>query len=384
MLSISEVRELVALEPGEPVLSAYCRTDPRDPANAATPPGWVVALGNGLREWSELLERRAPREERLAFRRMAAQMPTRARSLDGRERGRSLAWFVTPSGSLDRRHTLQLPLRRDAVAWDERPMISPLVEIADRGEPTGLVLVGAERVRLVSWEQGLVEEPDPSTYELSLGDWRRYQAYAAANPARAQQTATNEAAFTRRVDEWRRRFRAGTAAEVARRLDALGWRRIAIAGERNLATSFAAALPAPVRSRVVTELDLNIVDQPPATVAAQLEPHLETLKRREARRRAEEAIETAKAGGPAALGVDETLGALAESRVEHLILDPFGLALEEAGPQARRVLGEAPPQLLGELAVRSALLGGAGVTLLADEDPSPLDPSGGMVALLRY
>ncbi len=246
------------------------------------------------------------------------------------------------------------------------------------------MLVGTERVRVLSWDQGLVEEPDSSTYDLSLGDWRRYEAYAAANPARAQQTATHEASFDRRLEEWRRRFLATTAQETGRRVAALGWKRIVIAGEGELAAAFAAALPGRVGSAVVAETDLNLVDRRASEVAEQLEPHLEALKRREGRRLAQVAVQRAQAGDLAVLGADETLSALGEDRVEHLIIDPARLSPGSLGPQARAVLQDAPAELLIERAVERALLAGARVTSLLGDDSSPLAPSGGLAALLRY
>jgi len=76
--------------------------------------------------------------------------------------------------------------------WDERPFVSPLVDVVDRGRATGLVLVDGEHVRLLHWEHGRIEEPDNSTWTLSVPEWRSYAAYAAANPSRGQQTATHQ------------------------------------------------------------------------------------------------------------------------------------------------------------------------------------------------
>ena len=49
------------------MLSVYVRTDPRDPANRATPPGWLVELRNGFREVSRTVEEADARGQRLAL-----------------------------------------------------------------------------------------------------------------------------------------------------------------------------------------------------------------------------------------------------------------------------------------------------------------------------
>ena len=50
------IRDLALRRPGAPVLSVYVRTDPRDPANTAAVPGWLMELRNCLREVSREVE----------------------------------------------------------------------------------------------------------------------------------------------------------------------------------------------------------------------------------------------------------------------------------------------------------------------------------------
>ena len=109
------VRELAVLEPGALVLSVHLRTDPRDPANTAYAPGWLVALRNGLRDVSQVVEEQGPREERLALRELRARVEGDVLALNAGARGRGLSWFVTADGSLDERVTLQLPPRDHVV-----------------------------------------------------------------------------------------------------------------------------------------------------------------------------------------------------------------------------------------------------------------------------
>ena len=49
-------RGLIDSETDGPVLSVFCRTDPRDPANSSETPGWLVALRNGLRDAAATVE----------------------------------------------------------------------------------------------------------------------------------------------------------------------------------------------------------------------------------------------------------------------------------------------------------------------------------------
>jgi hypothetical protein len=192
------VRELAVLEPWAPVLSVHLRTDPRDPSNGGHRLGWLVALRNGLRDASQVVEEQGPRENRLALRELRASWRTTARA---RPRGArpGLSWFLTADGSLDERVVLQLPPREHVVRWDGRPFVSPLVDVADRGRPAGLVLITAEAIRLPRWEGGRVEEPERSLYELEPGEWRDYSAYTMTNPSRAA-AGLHVATFAQRVE----------------------------------------------------------------------------------------------------------------------------------------------------------------------------------------
>jgi hypothetical protein len=90
----------------------------------------------------------------------------------------------------------------------------------------------------------------------------------------------------------------------------------------------------------------------------------------------------ARAGGAATLGAQETLGALAEERVDHLILDPDYDFAQTSTTIPPSIGG--PADLLGERAVETAIATGAQVTALPTTASSILRAAGGIVALLRY
>jgi len=385
VLTAGLVQELAALDPGEPVLTIVLRTDPRDPANTAGTPAWILGLRNGLRAIASTLEERAEREERLAFRELREQVERDLLALEPAERARGLAAFVTPSRSLDYRVALQMPPADHVVRWDRRPFISPLVDVADRGRATGLVLVAGDAVRVLHWEAGRVEEPENSLYELELGEWRRYAAYAMANPARRQQTATHVASYEQRVDEWRKRFLTTAAKATAARLNELGWKRIVVAAEGQAAGAFARELPREVAERVVAEVEANVLWEEPAAVADRLEPELHGAWERETRAVIEQALGAVRAGGPATIGLDETLDALVQGRVAHLVLD-VTRTYDPAriGPSARSVLGGLAGELVAERAVELAIASGAGVSATTAAHRGSLDDAGGMVSTLRF
>lgn len=381
-LSMDLIRDLAVRRPGPPVLSVYVRTDPRDPANTATPPGWLVELRNGLREVSHTVDDGDARGHRLGLRDLRERVEREIVALRPAERGRGLAWFLTADGALDERFTLQLPPHGTLVRWDNCPFVSPLAEVADRGRPAGLVLASAEAIRLLHWQDGLVAEQAQSLYEIELGQWRDYDAYV-GHPGRSP-AGMHVAEFDQRLDEWRRRFLRSTAEAVARQLTELGWDRILLAGERRVTDPFLDQLPEPVSRRVVAVVEANLIWEEHTAVADRLQGTLDKARSAEARALVEKALGDALAGGAAAIGWPEVTESLVHHRVSHLILgadaapDPV---LLDPGTQA--ALGWPSHPMLVERAVEQAVISGAEITMLP-ADTTELAHAGGAAALLRY
>ena len=87
VLSMDLIRDLALRRPGTPVLSVYVRTDPRDPANTAAVPGWLVELRNSLREVGREVDERESPERRMALRDLRERVERDVLSLEPAERG---------------------------------------------------------------------------------------------------------------------------------------------------------------------------------------------------------------------------------------------------------------------------------------------------------
>ena len=303
-------------------------------------------------------------------------------ALEPAERGRGLAWFRTADGSVDHRFTLQLPPLATLARWDDRPYVSPLAEVARRGRPAGLVLVSAEAVRLLHWQDGRVTEPARSLYEIGPGQGRDYDAYV-GYPGRSP-AGLHVAEFDQRVRESRQRFLRATAQAVAAQVAGLGWQpdpagRPA-AGYRPIP---AAATRTGLR-RVIATIDANLIWEDHAAVAERLDDALRDAGLQQARALADETVRRAFAGGDAAIGWPEVTGSLLRHRVGHLIVG-IDTALDPAvlGPRTQAALGWPSPQMLVERAVEQAVISGAEVTVLPADTPE-LVRAGGACAILRY
>jgi protein required for attachment to host cells len=382
VLTREDLHSLASAEPGTLLISVFARTDPRDPANTSATPAWQIALRDGLSTLAEQLEDSGSREERLAFRPLRERIEKELLELEPSERARSVAMFFDIAGGDARRFSLQLPLRRDAVVGDSRPFVSPLVDIADRGSPTGVILATGDMVRLLQIEQSEASEPENSTFELELGDWRKFGGTAGGSPARGRQVISQRERYEARVDAQRHHLFEAAVTATAGRLHQFGWERIVLVCEREIATQFRQTLPAELSERVIAEADLNLLSEEPAAIADALEPLIEQAWSERTQSLVELARDRAKSGGAAALGAQETFAALAEGRVEHLLLDPEHDFSPVAGMIRPAI--DCPPEMIAERGVEQAVATGAQVTAVADGDSPALADAGGIAALLRY
>lgn len=375
-----ELVRLASARPALPVLSVYLRTDPRDPSNTRAAPAWSAALTHGLNEVSERLEASDERDARLAFRELHERVLAEASALAPAELGRGIAWFAALDGSLERRWVSRLPVGDHLVRLDVRPYVSPLVDLADRGQPAGIVLVGQERVRLLEWAHGWIDEEQDHELEIDQSDWRPHR--GSAGGGRTRPTVTHTEHVAAREEAHRDRFIASAAASVARRIAEAGWERVALVGADGLAPRFHLELPETARDRVQLDLDLNLLALPAGEVALRLEPHLDAVHRQRALALADrlEAAGSEAASGPAAV-----LAALAERRVQHLLIDPFHDHDTTALPPiAAQLLDDAEPGYAGERAVEAALESDARITTASVHDSPALARADGMLAEPRW
>jgi hypothetical protein len=376
------LRDLAGPASLRPTVSLYLQTDPRIAANAAQTPAWLVTARNGLRDVTTALELQEDREMRLRWRELRQQIESELDGLAPSERGRGLVWFLDLDGTLDARYVLQVVLRDSHVAFAEQPVIAPLIEVLDHSRPVGVVLVSGERVRLVHWAHGHIDEAGEEIFDLEGDGWKPYRGPSSATPGRGRSGTTHVEQVEQRMEEHRERFFAAGARATAQRLQELGWERVVIAAERAIAHRFRHHLPPIVAQRVVADLALNTIDAHESEIAQRLEPAIEALHRREALA----AVDAMQNNGPqSAFGPAAVLAALAQNQVDHLVLDPHHRPAESPLPDlAAQVMRGERFQRAPERAVEAAIAADAKVTTLEAGASPALQAADGMLAGLRW
>ncbi len=381
---MQDLRDLIDRESDGPVLSVFCRTDPREPANMSDSPGWQIALRNGLRDTAARVE--AEPEAYAAALELSAEAERRLTAAPPADRGRSVALFLSAGGKLDRFENFQIPIREDFSTLDSGPVVWPMVDVIDRGQPTALVLLSNDRIRLLEWSDGKAADVEGGSWDLELGDWREYRGAARANPTRGQQSVVNTEAYDDRVGVWQTRFVKESAKRIAEAVARPEIQRVIVAADGDLGRQFEAAISEQIQSKVAAVVPANLIDLTAAEVADHLDPHLREAWRAYASGLAEDTLERVRSGARAAVGADEVLLALAEGRVEHLILDPY---LESTGPDslsegARQAIENAGESTVREALVEVAIRTDARITSASADEAPALAEAGGALATLRY
>ena len=374
-------RDLIDRETDGPVLSVFCRTDPRDPANVSDTPGWLVALRNGLRDAAAQVE--GDHEATEAIRRLSKEAEDRLTRASAHDRGRSVALFLSADGSIDIFHTFQIPLREDLVVFEDGAVIWPAMDVVDRGRRTGLILLSQDQIRLLEWEDGVVKDLESSVYNLELGDWRQYR--GPGGSGRSQHSASHVESYEDRVHAWRSRFIKDAAKTIAESTRDLKLERLVVAADRDLGSDFMEALPQELHDRVVCVVAINLIDATAPDVAEHLDEHMRQSWRDQANGFANHALERIQAGDRGAGGPDQVVAALIEGRVDHVIMDPFyEFDDDDLSDGVREAITNAGEETAREAAVEIALRTGAQVSSASVEEVPALAEAEGVLALLRY
>ncbi len=263
---------------------------------------------------------------------------------------------------------LDSEIRDELVVVDSLPRLGPVLESRQRSVPHLMVVVdraGADIVGIGADSTPVEVEVDGEPFHLHRGHpggWSQ---------RRFQQRAEN-------LWESNACANAAQVAELARRLDA---RLITIAGDVRAVGFLRDHLPADV-----ADMALELDGQSPDAVADQTVRAVADVVARETRAVLEE-FRAADGQGHAASGVGATLEALSAGRVRMLLVhdDPNDLRRGAFDPSGIGVTAQRAPNgfrdgRLVDVAMRSALLGGAGIRFVPQHAP----PDESLGALLRW
>ena len=242
-------------------------------------------------------------------------------------------------------------------------------------------MVSSERVRLLDWRLGRMEQLHDWELEYFAGDWRERKSQRPRDPAHGEAvSAAGRDQYNQRLEATRERF-AHQTGELARAEAWKGdWRETLVFGDERYVSQFARGFGAALALRHVDGADL--ISESIAQIERRVGELVPGLNRERERSLIERIKDAAYSEGRSSMGIQETLQALQEGRVEHLVYD----AGREYSNASLESLGESGANRLPliERMIEYAISTGAAITPVEDESAEFLEEQDGVVSLLRY
>ncbi|HEV8572489.1 MAG TPA: Vms1/Ankzf1 family peptidyl-tRNA hydrolase [Actinomycetota bacterium] len=276
---------------------------------------------------------------------------------------------------------LYLPARApERIVIGGRPYLLPLETMLERSEAVCMALVDREKARLFVSALDRIEEVSDVLDEV---------------PGWHDQGGWSQARFQRHIKEHVQRHLKHVAEVLLGLFRRRRYERLVLAGADEVVAELERELHDYVRRTIVARTSLPVVSSAGDVLEKirELEDDLERAREREAMRRLSAEIDGGS--GRAVAGMEDTIAALEEGRVETLIvgadLEATGVRCPSCGHLASRgrrcpacgTTMEQTPDLVEE-AVESALRRRCRVEVLPQGPAEDLAPLGGIGALLRF
>jgi peptide chain release factor subunit 1 len=367
MFSEKDLTELLEYRPGEPMLSVYLNIDPSaGPADAHK-----LRMRQLLKEYEGAL----PEDTSAVNRYLEHEFDWS---------GRGLAIFSHAKDGFLRTFTLQVPVRDRARVLDH-PYVKPLVDVTENFGHYGIALVDQQGARLFHFHMGTLEEGEDFQGE----EVRRTKVGGSQIPG-GRGSASAAAYYVNEVADRNLRQAAKTAARFFKEEDV---RRVLVGGTDETVPQFVEALPKQWRSLIVGTFSVDM-NTGPRQILEQAMAVAQQAEREKEARLVERIVTAAAKGREGVVGLDETLGAVHDGRVQTLAVSEGFRAPGYRCKGCQYISGfalEACPFCGGEfetiddaveLAVQRVIKSGGEVEIVRD-NPA-LENAGRIGALLRY
>jgi peptide chain release factor subunit 1 len=368
-LSPDTLRRLAELRPDEgKVISIYLNLDPTEFAGGAAR---STAINSVLDNAA-----RAAREEDVHVREDVERVRMLLRGFDF-QGAHGVVVFV--DGAVDLLEVIKLPRTvENAVVIDDSPYVEPLVEVQS-GARYGVVLVNRQTARIFRGSRDRLAEV------ARVDDDVR---------GRHEQGGWSQARYQRSVDKDVTDHLKNTVDELLRRYKRRPFEALFVGGPDAVYKDFLERLHPYLAKRVAGRIDVDVEHTGVDEVQQAAGEAIAAYERKLEKEALDRLIQGTNSGGRAVSGLEDTLNALNEQRVEVLMLqDNFDAAgvccpqcgwLGPSGVTTCPADGSAtvPRDDLTDLAVRRAITQSARVVIVRDDDR--LEPLGSIAALLRF
>ncbi len=261
----------------------------------------------------------------------------------------------------------------------------------DKNPDIGVGLITTEKIRFLTWRQGLINEELMEEIVIDLKGWRRYAGPAPSISTMSQQTSTHTDQFKHRLAVQIDKFLRETAAKIPNFVKKYNWEYLVLIGDNSHLETLKRALNSSWNKKVIGTLDQILIKKPLLEIAEAVTTLISQWKQKNEEREIDSLISYALSGGRACLGASECINLLIDQRVAHLY---FCADLEFNGflrpdgyytlsrPEGKSDWKEEP--YLIEKMIDIALDNGVRITPLEGKPSNKLAKYGGVGAFLHY
>ena len=378
-----QLARLAAFEPSPyPVVSLYLNTQPDQRGRD----NFQTFVRKELKARAQTYPQRSPEREMLErdMNRIAQYLEAELRpSANG------VALFACDAGELFEAVQLDAPVEGHWLYVGDQPHLYPLARLASQYPRYAVVLADTNRTRILVVAHGGVQREMPiegvKTRRTTQGGW-------------------SQARYQRHVENYHLHHIKDVIEALEKIVARDGIEQIVISGDPVVIPLFREQLPKPLAEKVVDEISLGA----DADKDAVLRASLETLREADAktdREKVDAAVGAYRAGGLGVVGPDATLLAITNGQVDELLIAASLAGIERLRGTRAAQMAIANDASIVEPAVEPSMAGeaasaDAGTVRLADElvtraqqtaaricfieDPTLLEPYGGVAATLRY
>lgn len=372
MISHQDVKRLAQLSAAEGIVTAYIKVDP----------GRMHDRRHPLAEFKGALK---------AYERRPAE--ARWRAVLEREKDRIMRYLETwnPSG-----RGLAIFASQPAGIWEVLPLnvlIPTLLEVGPTPNTTVLAQV------LDEFPPFLVAVMQRDKARLYTAEQRRASAEADITsevPRQHDQGGWSQARFQRHTEFRVAEHRKRVVEELKRLFAERPETRLAVGGTDEVVTALVEDLPDPIRRRLIGTFTVDFKHETEEQMLDRARAVLETYERQQERELVRRALDATGAGGQGVVGMEETLRAIQEGRVQ-ILLVADGRRVPGTACRNRDYLSVQPfavcpvcggaPEPISDLmnaAVERAYLTDARVETVLGEARATLMDHGGIGAVLRF
>jgi peptide chain release factor subunit 1 len=363
MLTESDLRDLLEFTPSAPVLSLYLNTDPSQ-GNADA---------HKLRARSMIKDINLPQD---------VEAINRYLDHEYNWSGRGVAIFSCAAADFLRAYPLGVPVR-SAVHISDRPSVKILTELLDNYGGHGVVLVDKQGARLFHFHLGTLLEQ-----EGVMGEAVKHTKDGGSSAVAGRRGGAGNR--TRAMDEQVERNMKDAVEFAVHFFENKKIRRILIGGTDENVKQFRGYLPKAWQSLVVGSFPISLTAKPAEVQARALEVSMTVEEQRETEL-VDQLITNAAKMNSAVIGMDDTLEAVNQGRVQLLVvtegLRKVGYRAHEGGDLAFKPPCEGLEDYekvfdVVDLAINVVLRNGGEVEVV---HPIPdFEKAGGLGAMLRY